>query len=203
MYQPKQLHVLRVKRLLALLSAGVAVGCGYRVARPGDLPKGQEIRVAMFENYTAQVEAGGVFAGALREELEARGRLGADIGGGVLSSVVKLTMIVVLPPPGRSPWQSSLLAVGPSHVQPLEPLAAETKEPYRGVFVGRVARSHAYADSPLIVERLREVGAGFQEEVAGHEDVGAIRKFQGMALAPRGGPDQRDGLAKKCQHSLR
>ena len=49
--------------------------------------------------------------------------------------------------------------------QPLEPLTAETKEPYRALFVGRVSRSDGYADSPLIVERLREVGAGFQEQV--------------------------------------
>jgi glycogen debranching enzyme len=49
--------------------------------------------------------------------------------------------------------------------QPLEPLAAETKEPYRALFVGRVPRSDGYADSPLIVERLREVGAGIQEQV--------------------------------------
>ncbi|MDR6558616.1 glycogen debranching enzyme [Arthrobacter pascens] len=49
--------------------------------------------------------------------------------------------------------------------QPLEPLTAETKEPYRALFVGRVSRSDRYADSPLIVERLREVGAGFQEQV--------------------------------------
>jgi glycogen debranching enzyme len=47
----------------------------------------------------------------------------------------------------------------------LEPLAAETKEPYRALFVGRVPRSDGYADSPLIVERLREVGAGIQEQV--------------------------------------
>ena len=47
----------------------------------------------------------------------------------------------------------------------LEPLAAETKEPYRALFVGRVPRSDGYADSPLIVERLREVGAGIQELV--------------------------------------
>src|SRR6476469_8203350 len=46
----------------------------------------------------------------------------------------------------------------------LEPLAAETKEPYRALFVGRVPRSDGYADSPLIVERLREVGAGIQEQ---------------------------------------
>ncbi|MEJ1193180.1 amylo-alpha-1,6-glucosidase [Pseudarthrobacter sp. CCNWLW207] len=49
--------------------------------------------------------------------------------------------------------------------QQLEPLAAETKEPYRGLFVCRVARSDGYADSPLVMERLREVGAGIQEQV--------------------------------------
>jgi glycogen debranching enzyme len=49
--------------------------------------------------------------------------------------------------------------------QPLEPLAAETKEPYRALFVGRVSRSDGYADSSLIVERLREVGGGIQEQV--------------------------------------
>lgn len=49
--------------------------------------------------------------------------------------------------------------------QPLEPLTAQTKEPYRALFVGRVPRSDGYADSPLIVERLREVGAGIQDHV--------------------------------------
>src|SRR5881397_824617 len=49
--------------------------------------------------------------------------------------------------------------------QPREPLTAETKEPYRALFIGRVPRSDGYADSPLIVERLREVGAGIQEHV--------------------------------------
>jgi hypothetical protein len=49
--------------------------------------------------------------------------------------------------------------------QPLEPLTAETKEPYRALFVGRVPRTEGYADSPLIVERLREVGAGIQEQI--------------------------------------
>jgi glycogen debranching enzyme len=44
-------------------------------------------------------------------------------------------------------------------------LAAETKEPYRALFAGRVPRSDGYADSPLIVQRLREVGAGIQEQV--------------------------------------
>jgi outer membrane lipopolysaccharide assembly protein LptE/RlpB len=55
-----------------------ASSCGYQVARPGELPKGQAIRVAAFENYTAQVEAAGLFAAALRTELEARGSLAAD-----------------------------------------------------------------------------------------------------------------------------
>ncbi|ABK03344.1 Amylo-alpha-1,6-glucosidase [Arthrobacter sp. FB24] len=49
--------------------------------------------------------------------------------------------------------------------QPLEPLAAETKEPYRALFAGRVPRTDGYADSPLIVERLREVGAGIREQI--------------------------------------
>ena len=43
--------------------------------------------------------------------------------------------------------------------QSLEPLASEVKEPYRAIFVGRVPRTDGYADSPLIVERLREVGS--------------------------------------------
>ncbi|MBT2511995.1 glycogen debranching N-terminal domain-containing protein [Arthrobacter sp. ISL-30] len=47
----------------------------------------------------------------------------------------------------------------------LEPLAAETKEPYRALFAGRIPHAEGYADSPLIVERLREVGAGIQEQV--------------------------------------
>ncbi|MDQ0864579.1 amylo-alpha-1,6-glucosidase [Arthrobacter globiformis] len=49
--------------------------------------------------------------------------------------------------------------------QRLEPLAAETKEPYRALFVSRVPRTDGYADSPLLVERLREVGAGILERI--------------------------------------
>ncbi|MGJ3190330.1 amylo-alpha-1,6-glucosidase [Paenarthrobacter sp. FR1] len=49
--------------------------------------------------------------------------------------------------------------------QMIEPLAAETREPYRALFAGRVPRSDGYADSPLLVERLREVGAGILEEI--------------------------------------
>ncbi|MFJ5696665.1 glycogen debranching N-terminal domain-containing protein [Arthrobacter sp. NPDC093139] len=47
----------------------------------------------------------------------------------------------------------------------IEPLAAEIKEPYRALFAGRATRSDGYADSPLIVERLREVGSDIQEQV--------------------------------------
>ncbi|MDI2036441.1 amylo-alpha-1,6-glucosidase [Paenarthrobacter nitroguajacolicus] len=47
----------------------------------------------------------------------------------------------------------------------LESLAAETQEPFRALFAGRVSRSDGYADSPLIVERVREVGAGIQEQI--------------------------------------
>jgi glycogen debranching enzyme len=49
--------------------------------------------------------------------------------------------------------------------QPIEPLAAKTKEPYRALFAGRAPRSDGFADSPLIVERLREVGTGILEEI--------------------------------------
>jgi glycogen debranching enzyme len=49
--------------------------------------------------------------------------------------------------------------------QSLEPLTAQMKEPYRAVFAGRVTRSDGYADSPLIVERIREVGIGIKEHV--------------------------------------
>lgn len=49
--------------------------------------------------------------------------------------------------------------------EPLEPLAAKTTEPYRALVVGRVRRSDGYADSALIVERLRELGTGISERV--------------------------------------
>lgn len=49
--------------------------------------------------------------------------------------------------------------------QALEAMVADIKEPYRALFVGRVPRVDGYADSSLIVERLREVGAGIQEQV--------------------------------------
>ena len=68
--------------LFVVAVAGTLLGCGYRVARPGEVPKGQDIRVAAFQNYTAQVEAGGLFATALREELAARGRLAPESASG-------------------------------------------------------------------------------------------------------------------------
>lgn len=49
--------------------------------------------------------------------------------------------------------------------QSLEPLTAEMKEPYRALFACRVPRRDGYADSPLIVERVREVAAGILEEI--------------------------------------
>jgi Lipopolysaccharide-assembly len=70
-----------VRRSWAALAA-FALGCGYRLANPGDVPGGHDIRVAPFQNYTAQVEAGGVFAAALRDELAAHGRLAGEGGSG-------------------------------------------------------------------------------------------------------------------------
>jgi glycogen debranching enzyme len=49
--------------------------------------------------------------------------------------------------------------------QTLEPLASRSLEPFRAVFIGRPASTAGHADSPLIVERSREVGAGIQEDV--------------------------------------
>src|SRR3989442_12299409 len=71
---------LPVKRILSLFFAGMAVACGYRLARPGDVPKGQAIRVAGFQNYTAQVEAGGLVRAAVGGELFAPGGLGPPGG---------------------------------------------------------------------------------------------------------------------------
>ena len=49
--------------------------------------------------------------------------------------------------------------------EPLEPLAAKTKEPHRALIVGRVRGSGGLTDSPLIVERIREIGAGISEQI--------------------------------------
>ena len=49
--------------------------------------------------------------------------------------------------------------------QSVEPLTAQTKEPYRAVFAGRITMSDGYADTPLIVERAREMGVGMVEHI--------------------------------------
>ncbi|BAS18541.1 amylo-Alpha-1,6-Glucosidase (plasmid) [Arthrobacter sp. Hiyo8] len=52
--------------------------------------------------------------------------------------------------------------------QVLEPLTAQTKEPYRAIFASRVSRLDGYADTPLIVERTRELGIGIVEHITVH-----------------------------------
>jgi glycogen debranching enzyme len=47
----------------------------------------------------------------------------------------------------------------------LEPLAADTLEPYRALFVGRTSRVASHSDSHLIVERSRELGVGILEDI--------------------------------------
>ena len=48
--------------------------CGYALAHKGQQP----LRVAAVRNDTAEAEAGGLFAGELRSELQARGRLAGE-----------------------------------------------------------------------------------------------------------------------------
>ncbi|MFC9336294.1 glycogen debranching N-terminal domain-containing protein [Arthrobacter sp. NPDC057009] len=50
----------------------------------------------------------------------------------------------------------------------VEPLAAKLREPYRALFTGRVRAADGHADTPLIVERLREVGVGILERITLH-----------------------------------
>jgi glycogen debranching enzyme len=52
--------------------------------------------------------------------------------------------------------------------QPLECLSATVPKPYRAVFVGRAVRTPGRGDSPLIVERIRQVGVGLREELSLH-----------------------------------
>jgi outer membrane lipopolysaccharide assembly protein LptE/RlpB len=62
----------------ALLTCLLA-SCGYRLAQGGALPSGaRSVRVAPVDNRTAQAEAGGLFAAALRDELSARGKLSPE-----------------------------------------------------------------------------------------------------------------------------
>src|SRR5689334_14288483 len=49
--------------------------------------------------------------------------------------------------------------------QPLESLGAWTPSPYQGTYVGRAVGADGRADSPLTVERKREVGAGILEDI--------------------------------------
>lgn len=70
--------------------------------------------------------------------------------------------------PTRSLFQDTRILSGwilTVNGQALEPLVAKNKQPYRAKSACRVPRSYGYADSPLIVERLREVGAGILEEI--------------------------------------
>ena len=48
---------------------------------------------------------------------------------------------------------------------PLEPLLPRVMEPYHALFVGRVRSAPGRADSPLVVERDRLVGAGLREDL--------------------------------------
>jgi len=64
-----------MRRALAALALAAA-SCGYGFSNGGRLPKGAAaLRVAPVDNRTAQPEVGGLFEGALREELLARGQL--------------------------------------------------------------------------------------------------------------------------------
>ncbi|GAB3044243.1 glycogen debranching N-terminal domain-containing protein [Parafrigoribacterium mesophilum] len=51
---------------------------------------------------------------------------------------------------------------------PLECLSATVPKPYRAVFVGRAVGRPGRGDSPLIVERTRQVGVGLREEFVLH-----------------------------------
>lgn len=49
--------------------------------------------------------------------------------------------------------------------EPVEPLGAWTPSPYRGMYIGRAVRADGRPDSPLTVERKREVAAGILEDI--------------------------------------
>ena len=49
--------------------------------------------------------------------------------------------------------------------EPVDTLAAKTREPYRGIFAAQARPADGHAGSSLIVERLREVGAGILEQI--------------------------------------
>ncbi|MHA6694474.1 amylo-alpha-1,6-glucosidase [Homoserinimonas sp. A520] len=58
---------------------------------------------------------------------------------------------------------------------PIESLTAVIPEPYRAKFIGRVVRNSHRADTPLVVERSRLVGAGMREDLV-------IRNFSATAI---------------------
>jgi glycogen debranching enzyme len=49
--------------------------------------------------------------------------------------------------------------------EPPEPLAAMTRQPYRGIFLGRLPRRSGTTDTNLLVQRDRRVGNGLREDV--------------------------------------
>lgn len=71
-----RLSLLVARRAACAALALAAAGCGYSFSHGGKLPKGAAgLRVTPVDNRTAQAEVGGLFEGALREELLARGQL--------------------------------------------------------------------------------------------------------------------------------
>ncbi|APX02411.1 amylo-alpha-1,6-glucosidase [Arthrobacter sp. QXT-31] len=52
--------------------------------------------------------------------------------------------------------------------QPVEPLGAWNPSPYQGTYMGRAARADGRADTPLTVERKRELGSGIVEDITIH-----------------------------------
>ncbi|MCU1531791.1 MAG: Amylo-alpha,6-glucosidase [Arthrobacter sp.] len=58
---------------------------------------------------------------------------------------------------------------------PLEPLLPRVLEPYRAFFIGRARRLDGRADSPLVVERERLVGAGLREDLV-------VRNYSGQPV---------------------
>ena len=68
---------MRTACRLRLVACGLSLlGCGYAFTHGGTLPAGAKtLNVAPVKNRTALAEAGGLFEGALRDELQARGQL--------------------------------------------------------------------------------------------------------------------------------
>lgn len=81
-----------MNRRVALLVL-LAAACGYAPVRSAKAPG---VRVAAVKNATAQAEAGGIFATALRSELAGRGRLDPD-GSSSPELVLELLALQSLP----------------------------------------------------------------------------------------------------------